>query len=163
MLQRALGGLPAPHTLAPALEGAGRKGALGRDPRQHLPLDGAHLGRSLAPPPVPVGQLDHAPLVQRVVLDREQAGLVGPVLEQDAPAQELRHGLLPVGADARHQRQAMGPVDGRDRVELNRAQAPNGIEQVGGAGATEASGVSLVGDDEATKRGGRDRLHGGRG
>src|SRR5262249_54544427 len=80
VLERALRRLPAPHRPAPALERARRERALVADPREHVALDGAALGRALATPPVVVAQLVHPELEQRVVLDREQARLVRPVL-----------------------------------------------------------------------------------
>src|SRR5262249_4598441 len=78
VLERAFGGLPAPHRPAPSLERARRECSLVADPRDHLLLDGPELGAALAAPPVAVAQLGHPVLEERVVLDREQAGLVGP-------------------------------------------------------------------------------------
>src|SRR5579862_402168 len=100
VLECALRGLPAPHRLAAALERTRRKWSLGRDAREHLALDGAKLRAPLASPPVPVAQVAHTALVERVVLDRDETGLVRPVFEDATFGEQTRELRLVVGADA---------------------------------------------------------------
>ena len=159
VLECPLGGLPAPHRLAAPLEGARRQRSLGADAREHLALDRAHLGGARPAPPVVLGQVRHAALEQRVVLDRQQAGLVRPVLEDRALGEQARDRPLVEGADAARERQPVGAVDRRDRVELDGAEVADRVEQLGAPGAAGAAGVALVRHDEAPKRGQRHLLH----
>src|SRR5439155_20419613 len=99
-----------------------------------------------------VAQVEHATLEERIVLDREQAGLVRPVLEDAALAQECRDVRLVVGADARGKREPVRAVDGRDRVELHGLETPDLRRDVRGLRAAEAPRIALVGDDVAAQR-----------
>ena len=47
----------------------------------------------------------------------------GPVLEDPAAAEQARDDALVEAADARRERDPVRAVDGRDRVELDRAEA----------------------------------------
>ena len=62
---------------------------------------------------------------ERPVLDRHEARLVGPVLEQPAPREQARHGARRERADARAEREPVRAVDGRDRVELHAREPPD--------------------------------------
>src|SRR5262249_40688448 len=108
MLERAFFRLPPPHRPALALERAHGQSALVAYAGEHATLDLAPLGGPLASPPVVVFQLDHPPLEERVVVDREQTCLVCPVLEDASLAKQPRDLGFVVGADARGQRQSMG-------------------------------------------------------
>src|SRR5262249_14769252 len=119
--------------------------------------DLAPFGRSLAAPPVVVAQSQHAALEERVVLDREQARLVGPVLEDATAGEQARDVRLGVGADARGERDPVRAVDGGDRVQLDGAELSDLAGDVVGGGAAEAAGVSLPGDDVPPQRGDADR------
>jgi hypothetical protein len=73
---------------------------------------------------------------------------VGPVLEDSPGSQELEDGLLRVAADAGGEREPMRAVDGRDRVELDRAQAADGRLDLAGLRAPIPRGEALRGDDQ---------------
>src|SRR5262249_51345682 len=86
MLESPLRRLPVPHLAghrALPLEGSRRQGAALPNRLEHLSLHFAIL-LPFAAPPVAVLQMGHSPLEERVVLDRAQAGLVRPVLEDSA-------------------------------------------------------------------------------
>jgi hypothetical protein len=99
-----------------------------------------------------VAQLVHPPLEQRVVLDRDEAGLVCPVLEDPSRLQQARDRRLLVRPDTRDEREAVRAVDGRDRVELNDAEPRDLGGDVVGARAPEARRVTLMRDDVAAER-----------
>ena len=86
----------------------------------------------VAAPRMRLGEVPHPPAVHRVVLDRHEARFVRPVLEDLPVAHQLRHGRLGIGADARAERDAVAALDGRDRVELDAAEALHGCEHLGG-------------------------------
>ena len=83
------------------------------------------------------------------VLDRQQARLVGPVLEHAALPEQPADGARPVGADAGCQRDAVTAFDGRDRVELDAREPPDrGLDLLRRARA-RAERVPLGVDHEA--------------
>jgi hypothetical protein len=49
---------------------------------------------------------------------------MGPVLEDLPAAEQPQQRILRIAADPRRQRQPVRPVDGRDGIELNRAEPP---------------------------------------
>ena len=161
MLERALLGLPAPHRLAPPLERAHRQRALARgsapSTRRSTLRPSAVRSR---PHQCAILQLHHPPLEQRVVLDRQQARLVRPVLEAAALAEQPRDVGLVVRADPRRERDPVRAIDRRDRVELHRLQPADRGRDVVGAGAAEARRVALVRDDVAPQRRDAHRGHG---
>ena len=99
VLERALLRLPTPHRPALALECAHRQRTFLGDAREHAPLHLPALRRAFAAPPVVVAQVEHAALEERIVLDREQAGLVRPVLEHPSFTQQARDVGLVVQPD----------------------------------------------------------------
>ena len=113
------------------------------DLAQHLL---GQLGLALedvAAPRMRLGEVHHAPAVHRVVLDRDEARFVRPVLEDAPVAHQLRDGSLGIGADARAEREPVAAVDGRDRVELDAAEALHRREHFGGRAAAGARRVAL--------------------
>jgi hypothetical protein len=101
----------------------------------------------VAPPRMCVAVLLHPPLVQAVVLDRQQACLVRPVLEDAALAEQARHRLARVVADAGADRDPVAAVDGRDRVQLDAREAAYGVDHVVRGSAPRARCVALPPDD----------------
>ncbi len=159
VLERALRGLPVPHRLAAPLERADRKRTFVAESRQYLTLDGPAFLCPLPSPPVVIGELDHPALEERVVLDREQAGLVRPVLEDASATEEPRDEALVETADPGRERDPVGAVDGRDRVELNHAEARDLRRDLAGRRPPLPRGVALVRDDVPPERGERNRPH----
>ncbi len=160
VLECALGRLPVPHLAghrAFPLEGARRQRAALADRLEDVCLGLGIL--SLAAPPVPVPELLHAALEERIVLDRQHARLVGPVLEDPSGRQEPCHGPDGIAAEPRAERQPVGAVDGRDRVELHAAEARDRRGHVGRPSRPRARGVALVRDDVATELRDGDGLH----
>jgi hypothetical protein len=104
---------------------------------------------------VVVAEREHPSLEQRIVVDRQQAGLVRPVLEDLAAPEERRDARLVVRADSRRERQAVRAVDGCDRVELDGLEAADLGRDVALRRAPKARGEALVRDDVAAER--RDR------
>src|SRR5581483_456070 len=100
----------------------------------------------------PVAGPVHRPPEVRPELDRQQARLVRPVLEQPPAAEQPRHDRLVERTDARAERQPVGTVDRRDRVELHRRQpAHRGLDVVDPR-APEARRESLPRYEEAAQR-----------
>src|SRR5262249_28780994 len=152
VLERALLRLPPPHRPAPPLERAHGQRTLLADARQHALLDLPPFHGSLAPPPVVVAEREHPPLEEPVVVDRQQARLVRPVFEDAAVAEERRDVGLVVGTEPGREREPVGAIDGRDRVELHGLQPRDLGRDVRCARAPEAAGVALVRDDVAAER-----------
>ena len=149
--------LPVPHAAATlALEVPGAERALGADPLEHR-LDEVAVLAQGAVVGAPVTRARHHGAEVRPQLDREQARLVGPVLEDPPLAQQAVHRVAGNHADPRRQRQAVRAIDGRDRVELNCRQPANRRLDLGARRAPEPRGESLPGDDESPhRRDGRD-------
>ena len=89
--------LPVPHAAASAapLEVPGRQRAVGSQRVEHALLH-LRVVVVLPAPPVLLAEVLHAPLEERIVLDRDEAGLVRPVLEDAAALQQPRDGRLRV-------------------------------------------------------------------
>ena len=89
---------------------------------------------------------------ERPGLDREQAGLVRPVLEDPARGEQARDGLPRVVADAACERDPVAPLDGRDRIELDARERANGRLDARSVRAAIAARVALRRDGKAANR-----------
>ncbi len=159
-LEHHLRRLPVPHAAATAVafEVARAEGAFRADPLEHG-LD--ELG-VLADRPVvcaPVSGACHHRAEVRPQLDRQQRRLVCPVLEDAAGAEERRDRVLGERPDPRRDRQPVRAVDGADRVELHRSQAPDHVLDLVAARTAEARREPLAADDEPPDRDELDRRH----
>src|SRR5262249_47741827 len=110
VLERTLRRLPAPHPPAALpLEGTrGQRAALANRVEDERLAGGP---RALSTPPVPGARVDRPPLEQRVVLDGNETGLVRPVLEDRARAEEPADAAGRVPAEPRAECQPVRPVD----------------------------------------------------
>ena len=108
-----------------------------------------------------VGEVDHPPLEERVVLDRQQAGLVCPVLEDSPRGEQARDDLLLEAAYACCERDAVRPVDGRDRIELNGAEPTDLSRDLACPRPPCAGRVALVGNHVLAELGQLNRAHAG--
>ena len=153
-LQRALGVAPAPPaalTLGPFQVGCGER-PLGRNALQDgLGLRAAFAREGLQPAPGPLPPLGagHAPAQPWMQLQRQQRGLVSPVLEQRLPGPP--GGLLQQGArivaEPRIERQVVRSGQDVDRVDLEQGRALQHPVQV--AEVRRASGSRVA---EALRR-----------
>jgi len=99
---------------------------------------------------VPGGR--HRRAEEREILDRQQACLVRPVLEDPPGCEQARDGVARVRADAGAEREPVAAVDRRDRVELDGGEAADRLLDVRLTSAPEARRVALADDDEAAQR-----------
>jgi len=99
-----------------ALELPRRHGAALADRRAHLLGEVGVLGEHV---PAPRVVLRHPGPVERPLLDRKEAGLVCPELEDATFAEQPRDRLARIHADARPEDDAVAPLDRRDRVDLD--------------------------------------------
>src|SRR5205814_4213924 len=90
----------------------------------------------------------HRAAAVRPELDWEEARLVRPVLEDAAGGEQALQLRLVIGADPARQREPVGAVDRRDRVELDGAQPTDSLFDLIGLRPAEARRVRLRGDDE---------------
>ena len=123
-LEHRLRRLPVPHAAAGRpLELPGRERAVLADPSEDLVARGADSRLDVVDVAVPVAAaVLHRTAEERPRLDREQARLVRPVLEDPAVAEQLRDGFPRVVADAARERDPVAALDRRDRVELDARQ-----------------------------------------
>ena len=116
-LEHDLRRLPVPHPSAPvALEVTGREGASIPDRVAHLLGECGVSAEHVAAPGM---VLPHRRAEERPILDREEARLVRPVLENTPARKQARHRLARVRADARAEDDPMASLDRGDRVELD--------------------------------------------
>jgi hypothetical protein len=108
---------------------------------------------------VTLAEVLHPALEERVVLDRDEASLVRPVLEDPAAPEQAGDGRLRVGAYPRGQRQPVGTVDRRDRIELHGAEPADRRLDVGGSASPEPRRIALVGNEIPPQLRKGDRLH----
>ena len=104
-------------------------------------------------PPAVDAVLAHPPAEERPLLDGQQAGLVGPVLEQPPVGQQRRRRPARHGADTRGEHEPVRAVDRRDRVELDAGEPPHRLGHVVGPAAPESRREPLVRDDVAPQGG----------
>src|SRR6188474_1048822 len=114
------------------------------------------LGRDVAAPWVVAR---HAGPEERPLLDRDEARLVCPVLEDPTFSEEPRDGLARIRADARAERDPVTPLDGGDRVELHARQSADRLLDLVGPAGAGAGRVALGVDADPPERSDRDGAH----
>jgi hypothetical protein len=105
--------------------------------RQHAATSPARSRIQVAEYFQPIAGVEHAVAVQAVILDRDEAGFVGPVFEQLAFGQQL---VQPGGvvAEPAPQHQVGTARDHADGVDLQHAHAADRIEHIGLGGLAAA-------------------------
>ena len=73
----------------------------------------------------PASAVVHGGAEERPVVGRQEACLVGPVLDQAAAPEQARDRVARIRADARADRDPVAPLHGRDGVELHAREAAN--------------------------------------
>ena len=112
-IEHHLRGLPVPHAAAALpFEVARAERSFGADALEDR-LDEVRMVAERTVVRAPVAAALHDEPEVRPQLDREQARLVGPVLEDPSFAEQRRHDGLRERADARRQREVVRAVDGR--------------------------------------------------
>jgi hypothetical protein len=156
-VEHSLRRLPVPHSAATlAREVARAESPAGADLLEHV-LRNLGMVAQRAFVASPVAAPAHPPAKEREVLDRQQAGLVRPVLEHAPLTEQPGHRALRVDADARGKHDSVTALDRGDRVELHTRQAADGTLHVVVPGQPEPAGETLVGDHVAPQRGQGDR------
>ena len=84
---------------------------------------------------------------------------MGPVLEDLPLAEQARHRRARIVADPRAEHDAVAALDGRDRVELDAREAPDGLEHLAGGAFPAPRRVALVRDDVAAQLVESDPVH----
>ena len=147
--------LPVPHaagTVTAPFEVPRAERALGPDALEHgLDKLAVLAHRDVMTPPM-AAALHHSAKV-RPQLDRQQRRLVRPVLEDPPLAKQALDRPVRDGSDARRQRQPVRAIDGRDRVELHRRQAPDRRLDLDRPSPSEPRRELLLRHDEPPQRG----------